>query len=612
MSSIKPGIFTFTSGGQLIGQEIADFLGSTLTSPANVPSSEIAARIREAFIANVPIIGVCATGILIRTISPLIRNKQTEPPVIAVSEDGQFVIPLLGGHYSANKLAVEIGSFLNSNPALSTGSYVTLGLALGEPPNNWTLLNPSDIKGMTAVLLRGEKVEILGYDEWLSPFQAKDNIKITKTTDRNRIVVSSNDLPSLVYQKKEYALGVGCIRNCPPDDLVEFVNRNLSELGISQGSIEGIYSIDLKSDEPAIHLLAQNIGVEARFYTPEILETQYDKLKNPSEAVYREVCCHGVSEGACLARAGQDGRLVIEKIKSDTATMALAKLGGDTGNPGIPRGQLSVVGIGPGNRLSRTPAVTKVLTEAEVIVGYKGYLDLLEPLPTNQEIVDFELGEEEKRCRHSLETAGLGKRVVLVCSGDSNIFAMNSLVMELLDLPEKRGGVSARAKRAHVQCLPGITVMQAAAARAGGLIGHDFCVISLSNLLTDENTILDRVRNAAEGDFVISLYNPASRKRRILLEKALEIIRQHRPDNTPVLIARNVEREGESYTLRDLSTFQSEEIDMLTLLIIGNSHTKTFVTNSNLNGLGGQWVYTPRGYNKKIQADSKVGKGSSK
>ena len=502
MSSIKPGIFTFTLGGQLIGQEIADSLDSTLTSPANVPSSEIAVRIREAFIANVPIIGVCATGILIRTISPLIRNKQTdEPPVIAVSEDGQFVIPLLGGHYSANKLAVEIGSFLNSKPALSTGSYVTLGLALGEPPDNWTLLNPSDIKGMTAALLRGEKVEILGYDEWLSPLQARNNIKITKTPDKNRIVVSSSGLQSLVYQKKEYALGVGCIRNCSPDDLVEFVNRNLSEHGISRGSIEGVYSIDLKSDEPAIHLLAQNIGVEARFYSPDILETQYEKLKNPSEAVYREVGCHGVSEGACLAKAGQDGRLVIEKIKSDTATIALAKLGGDTGNPGIPRGQLSVVGIGPGNSLSRTPAVTRVLTEAEVIVGYRGYLDLLEPLPINQEIVAFELGEEEKRCRHSLETAGLGKRVVLVCSGDSNIFAMNSLVMELLDLPEKGGGVSARAKRAHVQCFPGITVMQAAAAKGGGLIGHDFCVISLSNLLTDENIILDRIRNAGRGGF---------------------------------------------------------------------------------------------------------------
>ena len=177
---------------------------------------------------------------------------------------------------------------------------------------------------------------------------------------------------------------------------------------------------------------------------------------------------------------------------------------------------------------------------------------------------------------------------------------MNSLVMELLDLPESKGGVSSRAKRAHVQCLPGITAMQAASAKGGGLIGHDFCAISLSNLLTDDETILARVKRAAQGDFVISLYNPASRKRKRLLDQTLQIIQQYRTDDTPVLIAKNVGRDEERFTLEDLSTFDAAEVDMLTVLIIGNSQSKTFTTNSILNGIDGKWVYTPRGYNKKF------------
>ena len=611
MSPMTPEIFTFTSSGQLIGQHIADLLGSDLISPANKPSKAITSKIRQAFIGNRPIVGVCSTGILIRTLSPLIRKKQIEPPVIAVSEDGQFVIPLLGGHNSANRLAVEIGKHLNSKPVLSTGSYVTLGLSLIEPPDDWTLVNPIDVKGITASILRGEEIEILGQADWISPLGSQKNIQINETLERNRIVIKAKGLPSLVYQMKEYALGVGCIRNCNPEDLISFVNSNLAEHGISPGSIEGVYSIDLKSDEPAIHHLAKNLGVKAKFYAPEILQIQHPNLKNPSEEVYREVGCLGVSEGACLTRAGNDGSLVIEKIKSPTATMALAKLGRLASNPGTPRGKLSVVGIGPGNVSSRTPEVTRVLAEADVIVGYKGYLSLLEPLPKNQEISAFELGEEEQRCRYALETAGWGKEVVLVCSGDSNIFAMNSLVMELLDLPESKGGVSSRAKRAHVQCHPGITAMQAAAAKGGGLIGHDFCVISLSNLLTDDETILARVQRAAQGDFVISIYNPASRKRKRLLDKTLQIIRQYRTEDTPVLIAKNVGRNKEKFALTDLSTFNPAEVDMLTVLIIGNSQSKTITTNSKLNGIEGKWVYTPRGYNKKIQQGISAKDGSS-
>jgi cobalt-precorrin 5A hydrolase/precorrin-3B C17-methyltransferase len=188
--------------------------------------------------------------------------------------------------------------------------------------------------------------------------------------------------------------------------------------------------------------------------------------------------------------------------------------------------------------------------------------------------------------------------VALVCSGDPGIYAMATLVFELLE----RGG-RADWGRVGVTVMPGVSALQAAAARAGAPIGHDFCTISLSDLLTPWEAIQRRLKAAAEGDFVIAFYNPVSRRRTRQLAEAVEILRQHRPDDTPVVLARNLGRDGETVTVVDLAELTPDRVDMLTVVLVGSSETRR-VDRSPGGGGGGVWVYTPRGYAGKAAKNS--------
>lgn len=174
---------------------------------------------------------------------------------------------------------------------------------------------------------------------------------------------------------------------------------------------------------------------------------------------------------------------------------------------------------------------------------------------------------------------------------------MGALVFELLDREPDAGGVSPAARRAEVTCAPGVSALQAAAARAGAPLGHDFCAISLSDLLTPREDIERRVRAAAEGDFVVAFYNPVSRRRRTLLAEARDTLLEHRPPETPVLLATNLGRPEETLTYRRLDELSVEEVDMLTVVIVGSSQTR-------LARLGeGPRMFTPRGYARKIDGD---------
>ena len=179
---------------------------------------------------------------------------------------------------------------------------------------------------------------------------------------------------------------------------------------------------------------------------------------------------------------------------------------------------------------------------------------------------------------------------------------MGALVMELLDRPTDQGGVSVTAKRVEVVNAPGVSALQAASARVGAILGHDFCTISLSDLLTPREDITRRLHAAAAGDFVIAFYNPVSKKRRTLLAEAREILRAHRPDDTPVLLASNLGRADEKLTRRTLATLEVDEVDMLTVVLIGSSQSRSFQTGDRGAGADGWQIYTPRGYAKRIDA----------
>ena len=215
-----------------------------------------------------------------------------------------------------------------------------------------------------------------------------------------------------------------------------------------------------------------------------------------------------------------------------------------------------------------------------MIVGYKSYIDLLDPrLLKAKEILSTGMTREIERCRAAVTACAEGRDAAVVSSGDAGIYGMAGLVLEILDREGLTGEV-------EVDVVPGIPALAAAAALLGAPLVHDFAVVSLSDLLTPWEAIRQRVEAAASADFVLVVYNPRSRKRHWQLEEALRLVRAHRPDRTPVGLVRNAAREGQSVRVTALSDLPVEDVDMLSILIIGNRATRV---------LGGRMV-TPRGY----------------
>jgi cobalt-precorrin 5A hydrolase/precorrin-3B C17-methyltransferase len=298
-----------------------------------------------------------------------------------------------------------------------------------------------------------------------------------------------------------------------------------------------------------------------------------------------------------LAAVGSSVELIAEKRKSKRATCAIGRAVEpftSANLPGRARGKLMVVGIGPGSDGWRSPEVSAMVLASTDLVGYSLYLDLLGPLTKGKTRHDFDLGKEEARVRHAMELAGEGKSVALVCSGDAGIYAMATLVFELLDKSDGPEGLTAEARRIEIAVSPGISALQAAAARAGAPLGHDFCTISLSDLLTPWEDIKRRVTAAGEGDFVIAFYNPVSKKRRTQLAWARDKLLEHRPASTPVILATNLGRDGELIRIVPLGALNVDDVDMLTVVVVGSSNSTTVAT-----GDGKSWVYTPRGYARK-------------
>ncbi|MEL7211532.1 MAG: precorrin-3B C(17)-methyltransferase [Pseudomonadota bacterium] len=595
--AMTPIVLALSKSGEPVARRIAEALDCPLhgrqdrVSAADVYFANALDHARDLFAAKHAIIGVCASGILIRGVAPLLADKTTEPPVISVSDDGSFVIPLLGGHRGANRLAKEIAEAIDATAAVTTAGDVALGVALDAPPVGYRLANPENAKSVMAALLNGATARIEGEALFDLPHDSAGTVRLV-TTD----APVEADETTLVYHPQRYALGVGCARDCDPAELSDLVNATLAEAGIAPGAVASVNSLDLKGDEPAMNALAAELGVPFRVFTAEDLEAQAPNLANPSDVVFAEVGCHGVSEGAALAAS--NGSLVVPKRKTKNATCAAAKAEAPiTEIKGRARGRLSIIGIGPGQHSWRTPEASQLVAEADELVGYGLYIDLLGLLAHGKTRSDFPLGGEEDRCRFALEQAGQGKNVALICSGDAGIYAMGALVFELLDRGPEQHGVTDAARRVEVVCTPGVSALQGAAARAGAPLGHDFCAISLSDLLTPREDILKRLHAAAEGDFVIAFYNPVSLRRRTLLAEARDILLQHRPADTPVMLASSLGRPEEHIRYRKLCDLQVDEVDMLTVVLVGSSHSK-------LAQLGeGPRMYTPRGYARKIDGD---------
>jgi precorrin-3B C17-methyltransferase len=256
--------------------------------------------------------------------------------------------------------------------------------------------------------------------------------------------------------------------------------------------------------------------------------------------------------------------------------------------------KLFVVGTGPGNLALVAPRASEAIKASSDLVAYGLYLDLLGTICDGKTHHDLPLGEEIGRARLALDLAASGKTTALVSSGDIGIYAMATLVFELLDRQLSGDEEHPEWLDVEIEVVPGISAMQAGASRVGALLGHDFCTVSLSDLLTPWETIIKRVDAAGQGDFVISFYNPVSKKRDWQLNAARDVLLQYRPASTPVLIGRQLTREDEQITITTLGQLDAKDVDMFTMVSVGNSESRHLVNGQK------EWLYTPRGYKKKL------------
>ncbi len=524
---MTPAIIIFADTGLETARKVAAAVDGEIYS-CGQGGADAHKLLPRLFAGNTPIIGICAAGILIRLLAPSLADKRKEPPVLAVSQDGLSVVPLLGGHRGANRLARRLAEALGGSAALTTASDTRFSHGLDEPPEGWVLGTPQDAKPAMIAVLAGAKIQLEGEAPFLAeagyPLAQTGPVKVLVTEEKRRVE------RGIVYHPKTLVAGVGCERGADASEVIGLVEQALGQQNLAPQSLAALASIDIKADEPALLEAARHFGVPLRLFTAAELNAERFWLQNPSDYVEATVGTPGVAEAAAL----KAGPLVVPKLKSQRATCAIGKAPApvDAASFGRRPGLLHLVGIGPGEPISRTASAVRALEQSTDWVGYGLYLDLVADIRHGQLEHRYDLGEEEPRVRHALELAAEGREVALVCSGDAQIYAMASLAYELLDATGPRA-VSAAARRVGIETHPGISAFQAASAAAGALIGHDFCCVSLSDLLTPRDIVLKRLDGAARADFVTALYNPRSQRRIELLDEAKRIFLAHRPARHP-------------------------------------------------------------------------------
>jgi cobalt-precorrin 5A hydrolase/precorrin-3B C17-methyltransferase len=366
----------------------------------------------------------------------------------------------------------------------------------------------------------------------------------------------------VVLRPPSLAVGVGASRGVSSAEVLGLIDATLAGAGLSPLSVAGLATVDAKADEPGLTEAAARRGWTLTTYPAGVLAAV--DVPNPSAAALVAVGTPSVAEAAALTRGDV---LVAAKRKSAMATAAVARI--------RPRGRLALIGLGPGARDLLPPRAVTELRRASVVAGLDQYLDQVRDLlRPGTRVLASGLGDEEERARIAVAEAQRGCAVALVGSGDAGVYSMASPALSLA------GG------DIDVVTVPGITANLAAAALLGAPLGHDHAVISLSDLNTPWPVIERRVRAAAEGDFVVTFYNPRSRARDWQLRAALDLLGAHRPASTPAAIVRNANRPGQLITVTTLGKLDTAAVDMLSLVLVGGSATQM---------VAGRMV-TPRGY----------------
>jgi cobalt-precorrin 5A hydrolase/precorrin-3B C17-methyltransferase len=509
-----------------------------------------------------------ATGAVVRLIAPLFESKHQDPGVVTVDDVGNFAVALCGGHEGgANALAARVADTLGGTPVITTASdsvgfpaLDSLGHKLG-----FRLEGDSDLASVGAAIVSGEKASLVTDRRWpLGPLP--ENVVRTDQWEAPLILISDRLVemprPAVVFRPPSLVAGVGCSRGVGAEEILDLLLSSLAQAGLTEKSVAALASIDVKRDEAGLLQAAEKLDVPIHFHPAE--ELSVVEAPNPSELVQEAVGTPSVAEAAVVSSGAE---LVLEKRKSVNATVSVGRL--------PVRGRLALVSLGPGEDTLIPPLAREALGSSELIVGLDQYVDRIRHLlRRGTRVLTPPLGNEVERAQLALTEARAGGSVALVSSGDVGIYAMASPALELAD------------EDVDVVVVPGVTAAQAAASLLGSPLGHDHCSVSISDLLTPWGVIQARVRAAAEGDFVVSLYNPRSKGRDWQLGKVKEILLEHRPPDTPVGIVKDAYRPTQRAILTDLASLRPEDVDMLTIVLVGSSQTRV---------IAGRMV-TPRGY----------------
>ncbi|MGF6741865.1 precorrin-3B C(17)-methyltransferase [Paraburkholderia atlantica] len=536
---------------------------------ADVSYSELGAQLRELYARGTPIVALCAAGIVIRCLAPLLSNKGAEPPVLAVAEDGSAVVPLLGGLAGVNVMARDIAAALAVQPAITTSGELRFGTCVLNPPDGYALADLGQGKRFVSDLLAGESTRIEGDAPWLDDAQlprsesARLAIRVTPRAWDGRedeLVIHPRSVVAAVVSDDADADSA--------DAIVARVRAALKAHGLAMLSLAALLASSASMADPALAQAARLLEVPLRFSDAgaEPGETNAARLLHTALRVPHETLHDDAHPNVALALCS---------LAIDAATLGRA------------RGRLTVIGLGPGCAELMVPAARTALNEATDILGYDTYVKMAGPLRADQRVHGTDNREEMQRARHAFELASEGRSVVMVSSGDPGVFAMAAAVLEALEASSNDAWAAV-----ELSIVPGVSAALATAAQAGAPLGHDFCMLSLSDNLKPWTIIETRLRHAAQADLVMAFYNPISRARPWQLDKALDIVREYRAPSTQVVLGRDIGRPGGTLRTLTLGELCSADVDMRTMVIVGSSLTRKFACGDN----GAQWVYTPRWY----------------
>ncbi|WP_353231093.1 precorrin-3B C(17)-methyltransferase [Pseudomonas helleri] len=509
--------------------------------------SDFGANLRQLYQQDTPIIALCAAGIVIRTLAPLLLEKGAEPPVLAVAEDASAVVPLLGGLGGVNDLARTLAAGLGVAPAITTSGELRFGTCLLNPPSGYALGDLEQGKRFVSDLLAGEPVRIEGEAPWLAQAQLPEDqqARLAIHVGYAEREPSANEL--LIYPRS-------VLLKVTQEVSAQVLRDALHEAQLAWQSLACVVADDRMMASAGLREAARELAVPLRFVSAD---------EPVAAAAWRELA-NGVSVG--VADAPLDPQHI-----------------------GRARGRLAVIGLGPGAAELMVPAVKAELARANDVLGYETYVRMAGPFRADQVLHCTDNREEMQRARHAFELAAQGRSVVVVSSGDPGVFAMAAAVLEAL-----HESADPQWHNVDLEILPGVSASLATAAQAGAPLGHDFCVMSLSDNLKPWSIIEKRLDLASQADLALAFYNPISRSRPWQLGVALEIVARHRTPQTPVVLGRDIGRPGQTLRVTTLGELTPEQVDMRTMVIVGSSTTCTFPRAD-----GREWVYTPRWYGDK-------------